>query len=536
MASDSITFFCPACSIKLTVPGSLAGVIGPCPSCRSQIQAPYPAPTPVYQSQPAPAPVYQAPAAPAPVAAQAPAYQPAPAPVYQSPPAPAYQAPAAPQYQPTPSYQPPAGYETYAAPIPATTVAPAHQPQAVAAPVQSPQLAPHPGYEVISTPVPAAPAPPVQEIPILSQAATIPAQPIPAATPAVLRPEPRQLPNRSGTAEPVAKPMPETNRSPDSKGVKGRPPHSQSRARLIRLLVPLLFILPVVGLVFGVLTVLKNQTKAVSPPNPVKRPTENRIIPEESSPPKPAGEPVPVLPVPAPELPSIVEPPPDLPEGLEPVDPGKAAEETLDKFLAAKSLPERLPLIETKTTEPELAKSCLANPFPASSNVTPEFRETNAVEQVIDFYYNVDFDAGNNRLSPYTILVRKRGDGAPKIVADPFLDSYGGRLAAYAKTPSEKAGIFEVIIYAVASCNDENVPNREKKLTLKLLPRDETKEIARAYFGRQSKIGRMLEDGTYSLSFGKARACTVMLRWNTEDRPETPYLEAIDLKTLDWNP
>ena len=119
---------------------------------------------------------------------------------------------------------------------------------------------------------------------------------------------------------------------------------------------------------------------------------------------------------------------------------------------------------------------------------------------------------------------------------DPFLDSFGGRLAAYAKTPSDKAGVFQVTISAVASCNEDHVPHREKKLKLKLLPRDNTKEIARAYFGRQSKIGRMLEDGTYSLSYGKAKACTVMLRWNVEDKPDMPYLEAIDLKTLDWNP
>lgn len=221
---------------------------------------------------------------------------------------------------------------------------------------------------------------------------------------------------------------------------------------------------------------------------------------------------------------------------MEPESPGKAANDVLDKFLAAKSLPERLSMIETKTPESELVKSCLAAPLPAASNVLTEAQESNTVERVTDIYYNVDFDAGNQQTNPQTILVRSRGTAAPKIVVDPFLDSFGGRLAAYAKAPSDKAGVFQVIVSAVASCNDERVPNREKKLTLKLLPRDNTKEIARAYFGRQSKIGTMLEDGTFSLSYGKAKACTVVLRWNTEDNPQTPYLEAIDLKRLDWNP
>ena len=41
MAQDTLTFCCPACGIKLSVPASLAGVVGPCPSCGSRIQAPH---------------------------------------------------------------------------------------------------------------------------------------------------------------------------------------------------------------------------------------------------------------------------------------------------------------------------------------------------------------------------------------------------------------------------------------------------------------------------------------------------------------
>ena len=57
-----------------------------------------------------------------------------------------------------------------------------------------------------------------------------------------------------------------------------------------------------------------------------------------------------------------------------------------------------------------------------------------------------------------------------------------------------------------------------------------------AYFSRQSKVAEMLEDGTYSLSYGRAKACTVVLRWNMEENPDMPYLEAIELKSLNWNP
>ena len=522
MANDSITFFCPACSIKLTVPDSLAGVIGPCPSCRNQIQAPYPPPVaqqteaPAYQ--PPVAPSYPPLATPSPAPAAAPSYPPTAAPIYPTPVAaasPAHssavlEAPAVPTYQPapaasSPSYQTSPSSESHQAPMPAA-----------AAP-----------------PVPVTPAP----IPV--SANVIPAQETPAS-PAVLRPEPRQLPQRTTTTDPVGKPMPETHPSAEStKAALGRSARPRPRKRVIRLLVPLVCIILLAALVFGLLSLLLNQKKTPLP-NPAPSPKQVKIIPDEPIPPISSNstkeDPLPTLPVSKPELPNIAGPPPELPAGIEPFDAQAAAYEVLEKFLTAKSLSERLPLIETKTTEPELAKSCLAGSLPASSNIASEFRETNAVEQVIDFYYSVDFDAGSNRLAPYTILVRKRGSSDFKVVADPFLDSYGGRLASYAKKPSEKAGIFQVIIYAVASCTDENVPNREKKLTLKMLPKEDTKEITRAYFGRQSKIGLMLEDGTYSISFGKARACTVMLRWNTEDRSDTPYLEAIDLKSLDWNP
>jgi hypothetical protein len=436
MANESITFLCPACGIKLTILGNLAGITGPCPSCGTLIQAPYPA-----------------------------------------------------QYQIPPS----AAHAPITTPIPVSTVR---------------------DY----------PSPP----------------PVQTSSPAALRPEPRQLPTRSGHGEPVAKQMAERNHPSDSASSPlPHPKHTPGRNRFARLLLPLLFLTTIGAVVFGVLTFLNNQTKNAQS-NVLKSESFVPILPESSRPPKTPQEPeqttIPTLPVPAPEQPSITEPPQALPDALEPTTPGMVAMEVLEKFLAAKTLAERLPLIETQTPANELTNSCLAGPLPATSRIEIDAQESNNVEQVVDFYHNVDFDADDKPINPQTILVRTRGTGSPKVVVDPFLDSFGGRLAAYAKTPSDKAGVFQVTVSAVASCNDEHVPNREKKLTLKLLPRDNTKEIARAFFGRQSKIGMMLDDGTYSLSYGKAKACTVMLRWNVEDKPETPYLEAIDLKTLDWNP
>lgn len=366
----------------------------------------------------------------------------------------------------------------------------------------------------------------------------LPSQPTP---PAALRPEPRQLPNRTNHGEPVAKQMPEPSRSFDSsRGPLPLGRHPREKSRLIRVLVPLLFLIASGALIYGVLTLFKNQSGVVSPGIPEKPTPVRTIAPIDPKPQKkptePEANPIPTLPVPPPEQPQIMEPPPALPDGIEPTTPGMAAMEVLEKFLAAKTLAERLPMIESQTPEAELAKSCLTGPLPTTSKIEIDAQETNTLEQVVDYYHNVDFVIDGQPVNPQTLLVRTRGSAEPKVVVDPFLDTFGGRLAAYARKPTDKAGIFQVTVSAVASCNDEHVPNREKKLTLKLLSRDNTKEIARAYFGRQSKISEMLEDGTFSLSYGKAKACTLMLRWNAEDNPAMPYLEALTIKTLDWNP
>ncbi len=210
--------------------------------------------------------------------------------------------------------------------------------------------------------------------------------------------------------------------------------------------------------------------------------------------------------------------------------------DVLEKFLTAKSLAEREPLIELTNPKEDLSITCLAGPLPPARSMTPEFRESNHVEGVMDYYHRVDFGADDAHPNPHFILVRARGKAAPKVVVEPFLDLYGGRLAAYASKPTEKAAYFQVIVYPLPTCTDNTIPDYEKKQTLRLLASDNGKEIAKAYFGKQSKIAGMLEDGSHDLSYGNAKACTVMLHWNTQDKPDRPYLEAGNIKALDWNP
>lgn len=457
MENSVISFPCPVCAIKLTVPAHLAGVTGPCPSCRNQIQAP----------------------------------------------------------------QTPQTLQLIPLPTPTTPLPQVEPPSAVlpdSGPTSTPQV------------------PPPAQVLAADMAPKLP----------VRNPQPKPLPTGTNHGKRATTPPPESpkigvNEAEDSTNVPNRAPQ---RSSLFRVLFVLLYIAALVTIGSGVVSFLKDRderarVKNSMPKVPVKTLSPKSITPQEptdtENPPEP---PLPALPDPVPEPPKITEPPPSVPDEPAPAPPtpSQAATEVLKKFLAAETLAERLTLVATQTPEPALAKSCLAGPLPRAKEIFIEAIQNNAAKQVVDFYHHVTFDTEDPSQQAQTILVQKRGDADPKVVVDPFLDSYGGRLAAYAKTPSDSSGTFQVTILPLAACNDETVPNRQKKLTLKLLAQDDAKEIALAFINKKSKIARMLEDGTYSLSYGKARACTVVLRWNTEERPTTPFLEVVDLKTLDWSP
>jgi hypothetical protein len=345
---------------------------------------------------------------------------------------------------------------------------------------------------------------------------------------------------RPKPVEVIAKPLPE----PSYHGDRGRDTipdsfsHSRAAGLLKRILLMALLLVASAALIFGLLKLLNQKPVKSKPQHPRSKVADPPARSNLPTPPAETGKPAlpSAQPIPPAELPTLIEPAPSLPDGIEAKAPAMEALGVLETFLTAKTLAERLPLMETKTPEAELATSCLAGPLPVAKSMLLDMQESNPLEEMVDFYFNVDFEGSDKVLNPQTLLVRVRGREVPKVVVDPFLDLYGGRLAAYASKPSDQAATFQVIASALASCNDPKIPDPEKKLTLKLLARENGKEIAPAYFGRMSKIHEMLEDGTYSLSYANARACTVMLRWNSEDSPDYPYLEAIRITALDWNP
>ena len=244
----------------------------------------------------------------------------------------------------------------------------------------------------------------------------------------------------------------------------------------MRFLVPVLFLCVAVGVVYGVKTFLQKDRDGNSPPNQTTaaqgatEPAVNTILPPEddSFESLTENEDPATLPVADPAMPPIGDVKNDFQPELQPVDGGIVALELLEEFLGMKTLEERLPHIETKRAEPELVNSVLSGTLPEALKISVDVRETNAIEQVIDYYYHVNFATPDGDANLQTMLVRTRGTSPPKVVVDSFLDLFGGRFASYAEKPSEDAGTFQIIISAGAFCYDD-VPGSDKKFTLKIL-------------------------------------------------------------------
>jgi hypothetical protein len=211
------------------------------------------------------------------------------------------------------------------------------------------------------------------------------------------------------------------------------------------------------------------------------------------------------------------------------------AEETLNRFLTASSLDERLELIDPLLPAEQLQDTILSRPLPDVIGVTPETPSFDPIEKISNFPFRVSFQGGEGSISEYTILVRYRADLPPKIVIEPFLDLVGGRLARFAATPTSGAQTFRAVIEAMPRCFEENIPSPDKKFTYKLTACDVGRATARAYASRYSSLAEDLFTPDSKIRWGKRVRATITLEWNTTEDPTQPYIELLEIKGLDWN-
>jgi hypothetical protein len=443
MAKGTLTFSCPNCRIRLTVPVAMAGASGPCPSCRTTIVSP---------------------AAPAP--------EPGPT-VVESP------------------------------------------------PVSAPQAA----------------APPVTKAPHIET--RLPTEPVASDGPR-LRPEPRQLPGR------MAAPPISTRRSTEDQEMRPTPRASANvprrAARMPNVLFPVLFSAMAAALVYLLLYFFlpsgPNQRLAEAKrplPVPAKQEPAAVAPPVKVTPVRPpSAKPPPVLVVPAIPAPAATDP--SVAKG-DKVPPAVVANEVLEAFLRARDAAGRLDMVEPAVPVEELAATVLGAPLPEVAQIFSDLPQRYPTEQLTEFPFRVSFFIKGRPNVDYAVLVRQRGQQAPKVHLAAFLDLAGGRLAEFTATPNTKdPATFHVILEPVIGCHEERIPNPERKFTFKLLPSPFGKETARAYTSNGSRIRKLVEEPTYPIRWGIRGRATVTIQWNHVEDPAMPYLELLDINSPDWNP
>ncbi|MBX3742296.1 MAG: hypothetical protein KF712_14990 [Akkermansiaceae bacterium] len=204
--------------------------------------------------------------------------------------------------------------------------------------------------------------------------------------------------------------------------------------------------------------------------------------------------------------------------------------EVLGAFLVARNLDERLPLMECTTPRDELEKSVLAGPLESTGNFESLEVRFDKVIGTNEVLFKCGFRSGGGRPDSCLILVRTRGSQEPKVAADPFLDTYGGRFESFAATPGGEVAKFRVVATIFEFCSDEAIPAHDLKYTMKISVAPGSPDLAKAYFGKSSPLREKLEK--LGVRYGQGVGATVSLKWNMEG---TPHIEAIDVDSLDWS-
>jgi len=392
-------------------------------------------------------------------------------------------------------------------------------------------LATAPPVQYQAAAIGSAPAAPVNVPPPADQSVQTPSQ----ETKPGYRPEPRQLPSRpEGQGQIVDKPVSEAVRELPEEHA-----HSRRGGPLIRILVPLRFLGAAIGVISGITSFLNSHTptprKGSGTSSYQSDASVRKIQPEDELPPSPPepNEADPIIPPPAP--PPMPVDPSSSPDSSP--SPAISASRILERFLDASTLADRIPYLEGRTPQAELEKSSLAGPLAERVQIEPAMQTDNPIENFTDFVFKITFARQNGGRESFDVLVRRRGDQEPKVVVDPFLDLVGGRLLEFASNPAEgKQDTFQALVLANTTCSDTTIPNYERKISLKLIGEPTGREIATAYAGKSSMIGDMLNNEQSGLGWGRAKACTILLTWNTKEEPGHPYMEASAVKSLNWNP
>ena len=420
----------------------------------------------------------------------------------------------------------------------------------IQAPYPEPPASPVNPYVTVATPPPSPSFPPPAAAPS-AVASVIPQRQ--EAPPPPAREQVGELPERPAV-RPAPRGIPEP-RAPKGIAVRHHTSDVPPRAGLpaaaggnpltgaARLVVPLLLILAAGTVVYMIIDANRRagEVHRPEPPSqPAPAPGDGTPLPRiDPVPPRDLGTlpnppgVAPVIPRPTPEPPA----PAPLPPGPDPGEVSASLEATrlLEEFLATASLQERQPHLEPELPAAQFEGSILAGLLPPHEQIRPEPAIRNEAEGFIDFPFITTFRMPDSSNRELMIIVRKRAEAPPKILALPFFDLLDGRLARFAgeKVAAEPVE-FRAVIEAIPRVFEHGIPGDEDKFTYKLSSSGTGPEILRAYASRKSALAEMLYTHDSPLRWGIRLPCTVTLQWNDKEDPENPYIELREIRSIGW--
>jgi len=214
------------------------------------------------------------------------------------------------------------------------------------------------------------------------------------------------------------------------------------------------------------------------------------------------------------------------------------AEETLLSFFGQRTLAERLAMAEPARAAGPLEGGLLDGPLPPVGDALSGSAMRNMLEDYLDIPFNIEFPvigSESDETRETLVIVRRRGDGEPKILIDPLLDLAGGSLDEFAASPVEGQRTFRAVIEAMPRCFETDIPGAEKKFTYKISSSSRQSEITRAYASRQSALAEQLYSPDSGIGWGRRLRATFVVEWNTTEDPEQPFIEMREIKALDWS-
>ncbi|MBT8043829.1 MAG: hypothetical protein KJO79_02665 [Verrucomicrobiae bacterium] len=290
-------------------------------------------------------------------------------------------------------------------------------------------------------------------------------------------------------------------------------------------------------------------TEPTTPAVPVIKPQpEEGEFPELRLPPSPSDTSRKKTIIPPPPTTGIEPPPantstnsdPSIESSPSPSPPkaGFLANQTLDMFLKAKSLDERLPLMsKSRLSREELMASCLAGPLREIKSVRMVEMVPRVEDNMTQYLYFVAFedsDSDRQRQRIVMQVVERPGVHPPRVHGDAFIEHYEKKFAKYAKHPNNDVTTFHCIAEARTADLAKDIPKELKKSMVRLVIKTHPYGAAKfdAYLSKNSPLMEHI-GARKDFPYTEPRFCVLSFRWNTTD-PNHPYIELNDIISQGW--